>query len=90
MRRMLAVVGIALDRRVGLDTVLDSPQPRADGGGERNVGIDVRGRNPILDALAGWAAADDAERSAGFFVAGFFKGFCFADTVLRGGMAREW
>ena len=36
VRRMLAVVRVALDRGIGLDTMLDTPEPGADRGGERN------------------------------------------------------
>src|SRR5262245_24500413 len=38
---VIAGVGIALDRRIGLDPVLDAPQARADRGRERNMRIDV-------------------------------------------------
>src|ERR1700722_19984611 len=62
VRRVLAVVGIALDGGVGLDAVLDAPEAGADGGGECNVGIDVGGGDAVFDALTGGAAADHAQR----------------------------
>src|SRR5580658_6982757 len=63
MRRMLAVVGVALDRRVGLDTILDAPQPGSDRGRQRDVRVDIRGRNAVLDAMARRTAANHAQRS---------------------------
>ena len=59
---MLDRIGIALDRVAGLDPVLDAPQARADRGGERDVGIDVGRRDPVLDALRLLRARDDAQR----------------------------
>src|ERR1700722_13175489 len=62
MRRMLAVVGIAIDRCIGLDAVLDPPQPGSNRGRQRDVRIDIGGRNAVLDALARWTAANHAQR----------------------------
>ena len=42
--------------------MLDAPEAGADGRRERDVGIDVGGRDPVLDALARRTAADHAQR----------------------------
>src|ERR1700744_747091 len=62
MNEMLAVVGIALDRRVRLDTVLDAPEPGSDRSSECDVRIDIGGRDAVLDSLARRAAANQAQR----------------------------
>ncbi len=62
VRRMFAVVGVPFDGCIRLDAMLDSPKPGADGCGERDVRIDIRGCNPVLDPLARRTAADHAQR----------------------------
>src|SRR6266508_3785848 len=41
--RMLDLVGVALDGLAGIDLVLDAPQARADGRGQRQVGVRIGG-----------------------------------------------
>ena len=50
--RMLLFVGVAFDRLVRLDAMLDAPETRADRRGERDIRIDVGGGDSIFDALA--------------------------------------
>lgn len=45
------VVGVALDRRVGLDPVLDAPEPGADAGGQGQIGVGVGGGDAEFHAL---------------------------------------
>ena len=45
------LVGVAGNRRIGLDAVLDPPQPRSDCSRQCDIWIDVGGANPVLDAL---------------------------------------
>src|SRR5436190_13586601 len=50
-RRKALRIGISADRRIRLDSVLDTPQPRADRGGEREIWVDIGGGDPVLDPL---------------------------------------
>jgi len=45
------VVGVAFDLLVRLDAMLDAPKAGSDRCSERDIGIDVRCGDPILDAL---------------------------------------
>ena len=66
---MLLLVGVAFDRLVGLDAMLDAPETGSDRRGERNVWIDVRRGDPILDALRFFRPRYDPQSAGAVLVA---------------------
>src|SRR4051812_6931991 len=58
MGRKLELVRISRDGCVGLDLVLDAPEPAPQGRGERDIGVRVGCGDAVLDPLRARAARD--------------------------------
>src|SRR5687767_5547789 len=62
--RKRLVVGITFDHRIRLDAVLDAVETRAQRDGDTEIWIDVRGGDPVFDALGMRAALDHPQRGS--------------------------